>query len=370
MFWAGAAFVAIALTLTVSISYFYLQYARSPEKEWRDRVITLVSRAKLRLRMEKQDLSRLRREWEKQDHELRERALAAHLAAIPVQALDEYPGIGPATVAKLSDAGYSNLARLRNASIRLPGLGAKRLADIRSAVQQLVKQSLTQFEAGAYAGAQELARQRAGLQSKYEGAIARAQARSEAAEAVLAELADAAALVRKVTFLRYFWAASGQHVPRGVQEATLPDLDRALEEAKPALDGRVAEKTPSSLRQEPAHARRFQPVNGSPAEPASDKVLTSDAPSARAILEIEVTAPLSPDLIRRQFNVLSERYAADRFASMGQEFIEMAKIRREAIHAAAIELLQPFGATLEAPTQETAAQALRHNPDLDAVFGV
>ncbi len=88
-----------------------------------------------------------------------------------------------------------------------------------------------------------------------------------------------------------------------------------------------------------------------------------------ACLEIDAATPLSADLIRRQFNLLSERYAADKFESMGEEFVAMAQSKREAIRAAAGALLEPLGELLEASAGENAVQSLRHNPELDDVFG-
>jgi hypothetical protein len=87
-------------------------------------------------------------------------------------------------------------------------------------------------------------------------------------------------------------------------------------------------------------------------------------------LEIDDSAPLSVDLVRRQYNLLSERYAAEKFTSAGPEFVALAHNKREAILAAATALLQAFGEKVELAVPAAAQpQELRHNPDLDAVFG-
>lgn len=87
-----------------------------------------------------------------------------------------------------------------------------------------------------------------------------------------------------------------------------------------------------------------------------------------AILEIDPAATLSADLVRRQYNLLTERFAPEKFASAGADFTAMAEAKRSVVRAAALALLEPFGETLEQAAP--AAQELRHNPDLDAMFSV
>jgi hypothetical protein len=88
-----------------------------------------------------------------------------------------------------------------------------------------------------------------------------------------------------------------------------------------------------------------------------------------ATLEIDLSTPPSSELIRRQYNLLSERFAASKFENMGAEFVAMAEAKRSAILAAAGALLAELGEKLETQTAAP-PQDLRHNPDLDAMFGV
>lgn len=89
-----------------------------------------------------------------------------------------------------------------------------------------------------------------------------------------------------------------------------------------------------------------------------------------ALLELDAKHPLSPDLVRRHFRLLSERYAPDKVASMGPDFIAMADAKRNAVSNAARSLLAEFGEKLEEASAGAAPAPLRHNADLDAVFGV
>ena len=108
---------------------------------------------------------------------------------------------------------------------------------------------------------------------------------------------------------------------------------------------------------------------------ASDDPVLDPAPSLarpanenRQLLEIDPTAPLSPDLIRRRFTLLTEKADPARAAALGPEFVRMAEAKRADLRRAALELLAPFGEPLveAAPPKPT---DFRHNPDLDDVFG-
>jgi uncharacterized tellurite resistance protein B-like protein len=109
-----------------------------------------------------------------------------------------------------------------------------------------------------------------------------------------------------------------------------------------------------------------------PPEPAPAPVLTADALNkgdCRAALEIAADSPLSVDLIRRQYHLLCDRFAPDRFASHGPEFVRMAAEKRDRAERAARHLLAAYNEPLE-PSAVAPPADLRHNPDLDEVFGV
>lgn len=95
-------------------------------------------------------------------------------------------------------------------------------------------------------------------------------------------------------------------------------------------------------------------------------------PNARAVLEIADDVELSPELIRRRFNILTDQYDPKRAASLGAAFVAKAEEMRAAVKAAAESLITPFGVPLIAPAAPPAPPSgdLRHNPDLDAVFGM
>lgn len=109
------------------------------------------------------------------------------------------------------------------------------------------------------------------------------------------------------------------------------------------------------------------------AVPTSMPEGTIDESVARKTLEIDAKTELTAELVRRRFNILTDQYDPKRAAGLGAEFAKMAERKREDVKAAAESLLVALGEPLVPPPKETPAAAasdLRHNPDLDAVFGM
>src|SRR5438477_9682628 len=119
-------FGIIALPLGVAAAYFYLQFAASPHKRWRDRVLVLKGQAHAQAARERKNVHDLSTKRERDDCDLREQALTKMLSAVSARELETYPGIGAVTIGKLMAAGFKNLASLRNAHIRVHGLGSAR----------------------------------------------------------------------------------------------------------------------------------------------------------------------------------------------------------------------------------------------------
>ena len=138
-----------ALTVFISGVVFYVQFRKSPERWWRLQVFRLAATARSRGQEEQKLLQRLRIDREAETSSLKDNAFHSYLAQVPVNELEAYRGIGPATVAKLFDAGYANLNALHNARPRIPGLGLKRITDIEQAVSDLLRKARATFEAGA-----------------------------------------------------------------------------------------------------------------------------------------------------------------------------------------------------------------------------
>src|SRR5436190_173274 len=79
-----------------------------------------------------------------------------HLQGIPLEQLAEYPGIGPATLDRLRQAGCRGVADVTAARImHIEGVGPTRARDITAAIRALVQSARSRFEAGACTEAQE-----------------------------------------------------------------------------------------------------------------------------------------------------------------------------------------------------------------------
>ncbi len=329
----------------------YLPYARSPEKRWRDRVRQLLAAARRQVAIERHALQQSSARLRTEEATLRDRAWVAFLDTISVDQLDEYPGIGPATLAKLRGAGFTTLAMFQHSPAHLPGLGAKRLADIDRAVRDLTQQCRSRFAAGACPESHNLTDRLTTLRTKSQERELQARARLQAAEAFGKSLEPLADLARTVT-LRNFWRSPrGALIPAEIFKMPLPDLDQALTAAQlsaqpvPAPDP-LAAPAPAPLPE---------------AKPASRAELA-------AVLQLDSESPLTADLVRRQYNLLHERYDPDKLQTLGPEFMELARSKRVAVQAAAQALLEQLGATLEEPAAPI-RHDLRENPDLDAILG-
>ena len=105
---------------------------------------------------------------------------------------------------------------------------------------------------------------------------------------------------------------------------------------------------------------------------AKQAIPISSTSNPRTVLEIDAKTDLSPELIRRRFNILTDQYDPKKAASLGASFVAKAEEMRAAVKAAAETLIAPFGVPLVPPVAPPPATPtdIRHNPDLDAVFGM
>jgi uncharacterized tellurite resistance protein B-like protein len=222
----------IGLTLLISAIVLYMPFCNSPEKRWRDQVFDLLAAAQRREWMERNQLNQLGATQAAKGAALRDEAFSSCLADISVAELEEYPGIGPSTVAKLRSAGYNNLAAFRATTRDIPGLGEKRWSDINKAVNDLMHRAQNRLEKGDCRQAQELAGKLQALTVEYACLEVRTHARLQAAQHVTARVKELASVARQVTFLRWFRPLSEEPiVPTQVIEAPLPDLDTSVRSA-------------------------------------------------------------------------------------------------------------------------------------------
>jgi tellurite resistance protein len=523
----------LVLWVVWTVLRVYVRYRFSPEKRWRDRVVRTLEKARRRALAEREAMRQAGVAHDAEDAAARAQAFHAFLTSLPVERLEAYPGIGPGTTSRVREAGYPSLADLSDGRVEVPGLGQKRLADVARAVQDLVKQSRSRFEAGACREAQELAVRLEMLRASRTAEGFRAHARYQAAVTIVQQIEPLMENAQRIDFPAFVLrVAEGIPFPLLPQE-TLPDLERAIQTAdehaqrafaasqsEPARlpraekaraqrpttiaaapdsrvdlfrkalqspgqpsalpeppsgpsqareqqdnkalllleltvefayavarsDGRVSRKERALIEERlrglcgdnpallnrakalSAHyesaaidldeclrqiagffaveerqelldfagaiadasggrnqreaefldrvARKLGTPRPAPPMPAQAAPAPEPAPAAAsspeqrlAVLEIDPATSLTAELVRRQFNLLTERYSPEKFEAAGPDFVTLATTKREAVRAAAEALIEPLGEKLEAEKPPAEPQDLRHNPDLDAMFG-
>lgn len=211
----------------------YILFCNSVEKRWAAEVLHLLQDAENCVRLENRQLRELEKERDAKARSLREEAFAAHLSEYSVDELEAYPGIGPSTVGKLRAAGFVNLARLHRAQIQIHGLGEKRLGDIKNAIRNLLGKARSTFDTGNCRQTHKLADQLETLSTRYDRLEERASTRAQAAEEFIDHLGESVEYARRATFWRWFRPISHEAlIPSDVMDASLPDLETALQAAE------------------------------------------------------------------------------------------------------------------------------------------
>ncbi len=487
-----------ALVVMVALGILYGRYRSWPPSQWRRRV--LRHRAELRSQLRK-----LRADRHSADLRLRESFFRQHLRSIPLERLDEFPRIGPATITRLHEAGRQHLADMDDAPFHnITGIGPSRVKDLTAAVQKLLQEARSRFDARGCPEAQEYHRQRAardqeiaaldetlratealagqtreatfwnyllhrgrhGLTDSVMGrplpTLREKELAPAAAPAVAVPVAPPVAAVATVAaepssqpasfppaglapapapppaaheapahpwlpklrayvgfafavakadgriaqaekkVIREFLAGKFGHdtvLVRHIDplmeriEAAVPAVDQALEDVRSVTTGaetnelyelaeRIADAAGERNQRERDVLARIAAAFGrtpviSPAPPteperpvaAPPALPAQPAPAPRELLEIEPGVELTADLIRRRFTLLAEKLDPAKAAALGPEFAKLADDKRVRLRAAAEALISPFGVPLDPPAAPPPPDDLRHNPDLDAVFG-
>ena len=384
MFWILIPLLIVGLSALLGWAIVYIRFCRTREKKWSNGVLSLATEARRRVQKEKDRIRDLDASRENEKNGLQGKEFSAYLGSISTSELELFSGIGPATVARLHEAGYANLASLQHSDIHVHGLGEKRLHDIARAVQELTKQAWGRFEAGGCPEAQPLKPKFDALRSKYDNLKFVTQARLKGAEAVVEKLEQLLPIVRQVTFFNYWRKTWSNIVPADILEAPLPDLEGTIHKAEEIaisvhrLNELLSTGEQSSVFQLAERiiqdsgslsdgtndflgtvAKKLgvpltnKPINNEtkPTPARSEIVLNSrqedenqlSTDKCRGLLEIAPTIPLSPDLVRRQYLLLYERYNPEKVVSLGPEFVEMTERKRHDISIAANALIEQFG---------------------------
>lgn len=119
--------------------------------------------------------------------------------------------------------------------------------------------------------------------------------------------------------------------------------------------------TPPTMASIPASAQKSESIKQTHGTYAEE--------SPRKLLEIPDEAKLTPELIRRQYNLLSQRLDPKRAANIDPEVAALVEQKRAKVEQAARQLLASLGEPWEVPQEPEKPKDLRYNPDLDELFG-
>ena len=221
--WDAALFIfALVLLGGVILLLMYLRYRHSPAVLWRARLLhhrahLLARKAELSTPPATAAVARLRDEL-----------FARHLRTVPVSELAKQPGIGPATVEKLKNAGWESVADVRHARLEsLPGLGTARGTELLAAVKAVIANARGRFDAGACPEGVEFRRRAAELTAT-DRELQHERARQVAAvEEAVAKVDALAVIAKDVSFWNNLFHQKVPGLTDAVLHAGLPSPDLA-----------------------------------------------------------------------------------------------------------------------------------------------
>jgi tellurite resistance protein len=238
MIWTWVLLVLVAAVVLTTGIFLCFPYWRSPEKRWKNAVLRAHREARRQFATETAQLRHLGEQCEAESQSLSQQAFRHFLASISVNELEGYPGIGPATIDRLRQAGFQNLALLQTNRIQVQGIGEKRLSDVTNAVGKLIRQAEGRFQSGACPESQELKSRLREILEKYAEIKRQTQARADAVAKAISQMEEPLAIARQVTFWRYFWKDAQEVVPAEWLNGTLPNHQTAIgNETRQAQDG-------------------------------------------------------------------------------------------------------------------------------------
>ena len=262
-----AVWVVVIVLVGLLVGFLVLQtrFHNTPEKQWAQRLLDLLARAK-RLRQGEHDRAALfHRQLEKEIADRTERAFDEFCSAITIDDLARFEGIGSGTTAKLREHGITNLAKLRRFNpLSIQGIGDKRGRDIRRAEQQLEAEAQARFQRRDVQIAQELERTVLQLRHQAEEQRLRQQARIRALDQAYSELENAADLVYQVAFVPWLAGRTKDIIPADLQHLPEMQLETLLREAEAKALASWQPPPPPAALVEPAKPAAASPPPASP----------------------------------------------------------------------------------------------------------
>ncbi len=396
----------ILLLVIVGIAFYLTmrQYLLTPRYHYKERVMLLTIELHHRLDDAKYLINRTAQDKEEKKKAIQKDFGDRYLRSITVDALDDFEGIGPFIINKLKEENYKTLLDFttwKNLTTgKIPGIGGVRWKAITDGVEKLRTDANAKIAAGDIPEGKAMQAKLAEVDRDLDRRERAAKADITALLKTVEQLQPHIDLVNRITFLKFLQGKKPAELTDEIMNGPLPTLPEKnlLPDAPPKVESLPQAKlAPPEIimpvKPKPAPIPEVAPVKKAkptvsdpfaeyepttaakpiPAPSAARKVsppkpVAPPVEDYRAILEIDPKFELSADLIRRQYTQLAEKTDPAKVKSMGEEFVTMAEQKRAKIRQAAESLIAPFGEPLEKVVVPPPSD-IRHNPDLDAVFG-
>ncbi|QVL31078.1 hypothetical protein KIH39_19830 [Telmatocola sphagniphila] len=386
----------LVLVAAGAITFFYLRFRASPAGAWKIRVLSALEDIDRKIGTAQAQISNEQKDKDEQQEKVRSQYRDNFFKSISVEALDDYPNIGPATIDALKKAGYLNLTdfnRWKNLTTgKIPGIAETKWKWITDAAEDLRQKSEQQLQAGKVPGAAELLAQLEDIDRALQQRSLTSKAEIDALKRTRDQFTPLVEGARRISFLNSLFGNASSGISEELMAQPLPKVGAIIiptlppksvpasnatttstasashkEKAKPKTDDPFASYQPSVSPTSTSGATIIPTAPGTAPAPTPVSGGLGEA-ECRKILDIDPKFDLSVDLIRRQFNNLTEKNDLAKLHGMDAELIEAAKRKLEKIRLAAETLIAKFGEPLVKPTAPP-SNDMRHNPDLDAVFG-
>jgi tellurite resistance protein len=305
--WPGLILGFVLVASAATGLFLCLPYWRSPQKRWRDRVFAVLAEASRLDAQERRRLAELEKERERRRRKLTDNAFQLLLSRIGVEQLESYPGIGSVSVTRLRGAGYRSVADLQNARIRVYGLGPKRLGDIQSAVNSIVRQAQAHFEAGDSPESQAASQQIRAVDVEFDQEKYKAGIHLRGVAILREQMRYPAEIARKISFWNFFWSDLQQLIPPQALEADLPSLKAAIQAANEQTRHSVAQPMNAPIK--PAQVNRqstHKPAVVANKRRESEGSPKYNVPVAQPVAPPVKTIPASPSIVHTSGQLVSQ----------------------------------------------------------------
>jgi uncharacterized tellurite resistance protein B-like protein len=353
--------VAAALALAW-LGFHYVRFLSTPEAAWRSKVLEREAALSDNVAVAKKAIVNARTVLQVELEKERQIALNRYMGTLSVDLLQSYPNIGPVTVDTLRKANLTSLDLVAHAHLEALGIAPKRLLDLKKAVEQVLREAKSRFDARGCREAQELASTLEHLQEGRSRQIAQVENDIRREQLVLAQLSPLLDVARRITFIGFLRRVPVSGLTREVLDKPIEDYFSIQETVPPAAPSPPGRSKP--VRENPVPKPFTSPVvapapviaAAGPAAPAHVMPVTIDL--FRAAIESDKKSAATPEPPRMRQLRMTAEFAFAVARSDGK----IAKSERKTIERF---LKRAFGGELSSQVKPSMEQAEKSSPDLE-----